>query len=460
MFGQSGYQSLDPAANRSRRKRRLLAASMVLFGLIALGSLWHTAPQVTALLLKPDTCNPYALPGMLAYEPNDPHANRWHPFAGMRDETDPELRSDVKADACAQPAPALAAAFVRASWSAVPPSLPSNESALEPDFASAALGPDGRPWEDVEFARNRTVVFLGDSISRFTTKYFCDMVGERVIELNWQHPWAPAEILKDGSTREEPERDDAHLDPFGWHLLPPADPGSHLAHYCYAPGMDFLLIHLHAYGLDEEDFWKSKPSYIPPYTFEDRVHRLVRPYLNRIRATTGRGASAPELVYVNSGMWDVMRFAHEDIAADKSIASTLGSTRLAWYRRRVRDALTFVVREFPQAAVYWSASHYPIKASNGWFFGDIKPKHRPDIKLLRLAEMHGAAMSAFEDTADASPEDKAALDRVELGRWGLAMTGQEDHQIDDLHPTFLPGGYLWADMALWDLRHEVRRRGL
>lgn len=151
------------------------------------------------------------------------------------------------------------------------------------------------------------------------------MVGERVIELNWEHPWAPAEILKDGTTGDELEHDDAHLDPFGWHRVRPANSGSHLAHYCYAPGMDFLLIHLHSYGLDEEDFWKSKPKYIPPYTLEDRVHRLVRPYLNRIRATTRRGASAPELIYLNSGMWDVMRFAHEDIAADKSLSLTVGA---------------------------------------------------------------------------------------------------------------------------------------
>lgn len=115
----------------------------------------------------------------------------------------------------------------------------------------------------------------------------------------------------------------------------------------------------------------------------------------------------------------------------------------------MREALTFVSKEFPQASVYWSSTHYreytrstavdvrrtaltpAIKPSNGWFFGDIKPKHRPEIKLLRLAEMHGAAVSAFEDTGDATPEDRAALDRVGLGHWGLAMAGQEDHQVDE-----------------------------
>lgn len=72
-----------------------------------------------------------------------------------------------------------------------------------------------------------------------------------------------------------------------------------------------------------------------------------------------------------------------------------------------------------------------IKPSNGWFFANIKPKHRPDTKLLRLAEMHAAAVSAFEDTVDATEDDRAILDKVQLGRWGLASVGQEEHQIDE-----------------------------
>ncbi|BEJ15700.1 hypothetical protein CspHIS471_0503050 [Cutaneotrichosporon sp. HIS471] len=460
MFTSNGYQLLDSNAARRPLRQRVLACAAVTTGILALVGLWHNSLlQMPTIGRSSRTCNPYELPGMLVYDQDDPHANRWHPFAGMREErADPE--TETKTDECTQPAPALAAAFVRASWDAVRPSLSGNENALDPEFATAQEGPDGRPWEDVEFARNRTVVFLGDSISRYTTKYFCDMVGERVVELNWRHPWSPPEIQKDGTSLNAMERDDAKLDPFGWHLLPPGNPVSHTAHYCYAPGMDFLLIHLHSYGLDEEDFWISKPSYIPPYTFEERVQRLMVPYLDRIRAATGRGPSAPELIYVNSGMWDVMRFSHEDLAAEKNITLSIGSNRLAWYRRRVREALTFVANEFPQASVYWSATHYPIKPSKGWFFSDVKKKQRPDLKLIRLVEMHGAAVSAFEDTIDASPADRRVLDRVGLARWGLAMEGQEEHQIDDLHPNFLPGGYLWADMALWDLRYEVQRRRL
>lgn len=85
---------------------------------------------------------------------------------------------------------------------------------------------------------------------------------------------------------------------------------------------------------------------------------LAGAYVDRVRATTGRTTMAPEVVYVNSGMWDVMRFAKIDLDAGESVDTSLGPKRLAWYRRRVRDALTVVGRQFPDASLFWSATHY------------------------------------------------------------------------------------------------------
>lgn len=208
-----GSPSLSPSP-RSRRPR-VIAVVAVIAGATSLASLWHLsdgggnlyvpfhpflhisssvalplshythyclADPSSSLLARPppEACNPYAQPGMLMHDPVDPHANRWHPFAGMREaETESVNASDTRmvkseTDACYQPAPALAAAFVRASWDAMPHSA---NTTLDGEWAKADQGPDGRPWEDVEFARNRTILYIGDSISRFTTKYFCEVSG-------------------------------------------------------------------------------------------------------------------------------------------------------------------------------------------------------------------------------------------------------------------------------------------
>lgn len=90
------------------------------------------------------------------------------------------------------------------------------------------------------------------------------MAGEQLIELNWKHPWSPPEIPKDyrGKVEINPPVTpvDPPLDPFGWHKLPKGGDISHTGHYCYIPGMDFLLVHVHTYGLDKEDYWTFKVS--------------------------------------------------------------------------------------------------------------------------------------------------------------------------------------------------------
>lgn len=68
-----------------------------------------------------------------------------------------------------------------------------------------------------------------------------------------------------------------------------------------------------------------QPTYIPPYDYEDRINLLAAPYLANIRATAGRGESAPELVHVNSGMWDVVRYSHEDASAGADLETPLSA---------------------------------------------------------------------------------------------------------------------------------------
>lgn len=111
--------------------------------------------------LKKERCNPYDQHGFVTFDQNNTHANRWTPF----NPTD-------SGEECKLPAPAFMASFLRASWADQKPSL---QSLIGDDWVDEELGPDGRPWLDVQFARNKTVFFLGDSISRFTTRYLCDV---------------------------------------------------------------------------------------------------------------------------------------------------------------------------------------------------------------------------------------------------------------------------------------------
>lgn len=182
------------------------------------------------------------------------------------------------------------------------------------------------------------------------------MAGEELIEINWAHPWSPPQIFKNGTTAGSAPGY-AGADPYGWHKLPPGDAETHIGHYCYVPGLDFLLVTLHSYGLDAEGFYALRKTYIPPYTFEDRLARLAVPWIEAVRGSTARGDAAPELVYLHSALWDAMRWANEDMAGAPDDAPH-DDSRLLWYRSRVRDMALATAAAFPRAALYWSTVHY------------------------------------------------------------------------------------------------------
>ena len=138
-------------------------------------------------------------------------------------------------------------------------------------------------------------------------------------------PTAPPQRRSSPSEAEEED----------WAKVTPGAEKSHLSHYCYIPGMDFLLIHIMFFGLDETQFWidkvgnytlwklTAKERHNPPYTFEDRLDMVAMPIIEKIRGTTHRTNSAPELTYVHSGMWDIARFVREDLTQKKKVEENL-----------------------------------------------------------------------------------------------------------------------------------------
>ncbi|WWC72842.1 uncharacterized protein I206_106806 [Kwoniella pini CBS 10737] len=422
--------------------------------------------------------NPYLQPGYLAYSQWNPHDNRWRPFTGSSP-------------------PALLASLLRTSWSIRPPSFPSD--ILDPKgWWEKDVGPDGKEWEDVSWARGTTVLLIGDSVGRYQVKYFCEMAGEPLREMNWTHPFSPHQIVgeeakaeedrvpesleeiekyQQGSSRDVPRQPPTQktsetgssqedMKAFDVHSTlgkrdedarHEGDASGYHSHYCHIPGIDLMIVQIFNYGLDEKNFWAFREDYIPPYTIESRISLLALPYIRAM----GRASTAPELTYVGSALWDTTRWMREDAADGKDIGDALAQERLNWYRTRTRQAIMHTRHVFPETKIKWSSHHYPLRAMFGWFFEEGNEKQRPNRpqqKLNRLSPLHEASMSAIEDLDDATSEERSVLKQVDMNMWGRRMMGMEDHQKDDLHQKLLPGGYLWADMMLWDLREAVTKR--
>ncbi|ORY28821.1 hypothetical protein BCR39DRAFT_467998, partial [Naematelia encephala] len=347
------------------------------------------------------SCNPYDQLGHLSISPSEPFSNRWIPY-----------RVDC------QP-PALMASLVREAWAIQPP--------------DAKTLSNRREWEDVSWATNRTVVLIGDSLGRENVGFFCQLLGEQLFEINYQHPWHPSGVVNKLRKRQP----------------------SHHSHACYIPSIDFLVIQVFTFGLDVDGYWSGREPLSKPYPYESRMAELARPYVDAARGVEAE----PDLVYLASAMWDLAKWREDDGRAGQDAESGLDTERLEWYRTRVRDVLLTAREVFPSSPLAWLTNHYQNKCnklawrddrSRGRQSDEREHQQRPFHRLNRLAQMNQAARSAYE-------KDHLGAG-VDTNMWGEIMIGQEKWQRDDLHHLMFPGGYVWADILLYDLKAAVEER--
>ena len=68
------------------------------------------------------------------------------------------------------------------------------------------------------------------------------------MEVSPEHAWL----------RESPDNEGEAPFPPTIPTEPASSASTHNGHYCYIPSMDFLLVHVFTFGLDEEEYWMFK----------------------------------------------------------------------------------------------------------------------------------------------------------------------------------------------------------
>ncbi|KAJ9094708.1 hypothetical protein QFC21_005865 [Naganishia friedmannii] len=392
--------------------------------------------------------DPYALPGILQVNATHLHENRWIPFA---------------------------------------------HGCEAPRLVDALLNGTG----DMDWARNRTVVVFGDSVARENVAYFCELFDAKLDRITWDHAYAPSPVPSHTppplalavSATPTPRDPDADPDLAGnWKAKQNIGNGdqTHLAHVCFVDRFGLLLVQQFQYGMDQEDvsvihiaLTRLLTGEVSRYavlgiqgTFEDRLQALVHPIVhNAMRAL--QPTSEPDLVMLNSALWDTARWVREDMRFARDLDAGLTRERLDWYRARIQQVVLAVAKVYPQAAISWVTNHYPTaNGPSDWFTAGVpvttsgkgKSGARPGNTVLRLTQLDAAVRSAFTarwrpciDTTCTLHED--TLRHVRLNEWGRIMLGQEKHMKDALHQALIPGGRLWADMMLYDLWRAVDQPG-
>ncbi|TIB60445.1 hypothetical protein E3P78_03154 [Wallemia ichthyophaga] len=336
---------------------------------------------------------------------------------------------------------------------------------------------------DTSFAHNKTILIMGDSIARETVKYFCNLLGEDVVNLGDDHPWSPFAGEGEAQTynlSQSKSKSHSHGKR--------APRESSLPNICYIPSIDLMLIQSFHFGMDTDAFFASKEQYNPPNNYEDRLIVHGRNILDRISmSNTNEGESRsegeseketraahtlrqPDLVEVSSSLWDLARFARIDIEDDKSTMTDLSGDRLAFYMDRMSEMLSATQSIFPSAQLVWRTCHYPSESNHkldwiDWIGRSINTDINTHAKMARLEQERLYQDKPYFHLNRLFQLDQAAryvlqkeeFDGVGLNEWGRLMFGQHAHQIDQLHPSMLPGGWLWGDTMLYELRKATLR---
>ncbi|GJN90899.1 hypothetical protein Rhopal_003913-T1 [Rhodotorula paludigena] len=332
---------------------------------------------------------------------------------------------------------------------------------------------------DFAWLSNKTALLIGDSVSREHVDYFCQLLGEESEVLRPGHHWAPAAPvrapMKAQHSIERPKR----LNQRGFRVVRDAS----RPRICYIPKLDFLLVSVFHFGLDQEDYWRDSrmPQYAAPGLFEHRLMDQVQPLINNIRADGRR--TAPDYVEINSGMWDLARWAEQDVAAERDTTEALSQDRITWYRFRVGQMMDKVRNAFPNAkARVWRTLHYPTDpvAEHDYFMDKINPRTANDSALAvsyfspnRIRQLDEAVRTLVLPSSAASPassspvvgsaEDDAAAEvphpEFRLNEFGTLLQGHEAHAKDRLHGVPTYAHVLWSDIMLYELWRAERAGG-
>ncbi|PLW55157.1 hypothetical protein PCANC_05281 [Puccinia coronata f. sp. avenae] len=407
--------------------------------------------SATRFLQKQETpeegCNPFQQKGFVHYNRTDPGDNTWRPYR--------------------------------------PDCPPSNLfEKLKQDLHSPANPFDESDHDEFAWLRNRTVVLIGDSIDRYHNVDFCNV-------LSWE-PGSTEEdpiIPENRPTRSYYIGADSPLSPPPWHfhpedpLMPPADwpadehelfafqtpiwdsgkinANTTRPRICEIPKYGFTLISLFTWGLDPKEggrLYANISGYFPPAEYTSRIDNILKPVLENLASHTNNTLiTKPDLVEMCSGYWDLRQWEEEDkkivekrINRPVQYPAQLGigfgdldQSRLDWWTERQQKAIRFVANTFPepQTPILWRSLHHT--QPHFWVGYD------------RVNQIDQLARYNIEKLKQ---EDSSLQPRLRIDEWGALMLGQEHHFRDVMHVRELPGGVLWGDVMLWELRRAVMKR--
>ncbi|GAA5901768.1 hypothetical protein JCM5296_005401 [Sporobolomyces johnsonii] len=408
--------------------------------------------------------NPYAEYGRIHVDQEVPENNRWLPY-----------------DPTCSPPPLMAA--LRRTMDAT--------AAVEPLTFPLPPPRSSDPSLPLPWLVGKTVLLFGDHVERNHNRDFCRFAGGKFASIGRDHPLSPPRFVN-GIDEKLPGANQENFDE--------SRPG-----ICYIEEYDFTLVSVFHFGLAnrvevERESRPFDPHFYPPVAIDDRLTHIVLPLLDSLNRTR------PDLIEFSSSFWDLRHFTALDELAGSDPYAELSTTRLSWYSDRLTRAFSDLGAVFPNTPLLWRTMHQtphynqtpPVRVvaldglsrkivnalNDARTTADAKAKlgllvqpHHQTTPLLERASRRAtregrSRRKTFRDRGSSQApflnrvksrigsservhdvvlgdDDTSLKGRIRVDEWGALMRG---HTMDKVHTPPLPGGYIWGDLMLYELR--------
>ncbi|GAA5885974.1 hypothetical protein JCM6882_004218 [Rhodosporidiobolus microsporus] len=443
------------------------------------GDLWGVKSVLEdyGVPFKHSTCeNPYAEFGRVHVDLSRPENNRWLPY----DPTcvPPALMADLRS------------ALNHTANLDAPLHLP-----------LPAKRPSRDPSLPLPWLYGKTVLLFGDHVERNHNKDFCRFAGGKFASIGRDHALSPPRFVNGIDEKLSGANQENHE-------------GTRPA-VCYIEEYDFMILSVFHFGLAnrvefEHESLLYDPHFYPPVAVDDRLTHIVLPLLDSLNRPH------PDLIEFSSGFWDLRHFAALDELTGTDPYGELSTERLAWYSGRLTHALADLGAVFPNTPLLWRTLHHTPKFNqtsparvaaldqlSRKVVGALnearnraEARHRIELLVQQpggsrdtylnerlqaeAAASSGSRWGRKKTTAGRKSSKAPFLNRVnqrigssdrmkdvvlgndetslkgliQVDEWGALMRGQE-HTMNNVFTPALPGGYIWGDIILAELRRVI-----
>lgn len=237
-----------------------------------------------------------------------------------------------------------------------------------PDITYISLNPSCQPLARNISARitareyipdlvNKTMVFFGDSVDRYSVNHICSSTNS--------------------FQKETYQEDHNHL----WTNKSRPAPNC-FPRVCQMEYLNTTIVNYFMYGFDASNVWeRQNDKFWEPVNWRDRVNLAFEGLKTLER-------DEPQVTFINAALWELARFDRVAKLAGVPDSLSFSEAELIEYRDSLTEMVGMIRKRLPRTRLVYRESHFPKKPSAGYNLIDVpRPLRYSGQKVRQLNQV-------------------------------------------------------------------------